>query len=206
VIARVRGFVTLGAVVAMSAVGCGQFAGVHQRGSHRTLAFTPTTEDRQLVGFIVRSTVVPGSKPSSGPAGRTAVRIDLLNLYQRAAATCPGLPWTILAAIGAVESNNGLSNAPGVRSGANPKGAEGPMQMLPATFAAYALPVPPSGADPPNPYDPIDAVYAAARDLCANGALHSHDLPRAIFAYNHAAWYVTEVLRLAARYAGPSSA
>jgi hypothetical protein len=43
----------------------------------------------------------------------------MLNLYQQAAASCPGLPWTILAAIGTIESNNGQSNLPGVHSGTN---------------------------------------------------------------------------------------
>ncbi len=47
-----------------------------------------------------------------------------LALYQAAAATCPGLPWTVLAAIGTVESSNGTSDLPGVHSGANFAGAE----------------------------------------------------------------------------------
>ena len=124
----------------------------------------------------------------------------MLTLYQEAAATCPGLPWTVLAAIGTVESANGTSNLPGVHSGANSAGAEGPMQFEPATFATYDQPVPPGGADPPSPYDPTDAVYAAARDLCANGAANGTDLQAAVFAYNHASWYVTEVLDLAHSY------
>ena len=68
----------------------------------------------------------------------------------------------ILAAIGTMESDNGQSNLPGVHSGANAAGAEGIMQFEPATFVAYDEPVPPGGADPPSPYDPTDAVYAAA--------------------------------------------
>jgi hypothetical protein len=60
----------------------------------------------------------------------------MLGLYQAAAATCPGLPWTVLAAIGTIQSANGTSDLPGVASGANAAGAEGPMQMEPATFAA----------------------------------------------------------------------
>ena len=48
----------------------------------------------------------------------------MLALYQEAAATCPGLPWTVLAAIGTVESGNGTSTLPGVHSGANSAGAE----------------------------------------------------------------------------------
>jgi cell wall-associated NlpC family hydrolase len=124
----------------------------------------------------------------------------MLALYQQAAATCPGLPWTVLAAIGTVESDNGQSTLPGVHSGANSAGAEGPMQFEPATFAAYDQPVPPGGADPPSPYDPADAVYAAARDLCANGAENGANLNAAVFAYNHSQTYVIEVLDLAQSY------
>jgi cell wall-associated NlpC family hydrolase len=126
----------------------------------------------------------------------------MLALYQRAAATCPGLPWTVLAAIGTVESDNGQSDLPGVHSGANGAGAEGPMQFLPATFAEYAQPVPPGGADPPSPYDPTDAVFAAARLLCANGGAGGADIPGAIFTYNHSASYVQQVLALAQSYGG----
>ncbi len=59
----------------------------------------------------------------------------MLALYQEAAATCSGLPWTVLAAIGTVESDNGQSTLPGVHSGANAAGAEGIMQFEPATFS-----------------------------------------------------------------------
>ncbi len=124
----------------------------------------------------------------------------MLTLYQEAAATCPGLPWTVLAAIGTVESGNGTSNLPGVHSGANSAGAEGPMQFEPATFAAYDTPVPPGGADPPSPYDPTDAVYAAARMLCANGAANGANLNQAVYDYNHSQTYVSEVLDLAQTY------
>jgi cell wall-associated NlpC family hydrolase len=101
-----------------------------------------------------------------------------------------------LAAIGTVESTNGQSDLPGVRSGRNPAGAVGPMQFEPATFARYAWPVPAGGADPPSPYDPLDAAYAAARLLCANGATGGPRaaLRRAIFAYNHSDAYVDRVL------------
>jgi cell wall-associated NlpC family hydrolase len=123
-----------------------------------------------------------------------------LNLYRAAAGTCPGLPWSVLAAIGNFETHDGLSNAPGVHSGANFAGAMGPMQFLSSTFATYARPTPPGGVDPPTPYDPTDAIYAAARDLCRNGGNDATTLPNAVFAYNHADWYVNEVLTLAAAY------
>ncbi len=124
----------------------------------------------------------------------------MLALYQQAATTCPGLPWTVLAAIGTVESANGTSTLPGVHSGADSAGAEGPMQFEPATFATYDQPVPPGGANPPSPYNPTDAVYAAAQMLCANGATNGANLSAAVFAYNHASWYVSEVLSLANSY------
>jgi cell wall-associated NlpC family hydrolase len=121
----------------------------------------------------------------------------MLTLYRAAAATCSGLPWTVLAAIGTVESGNGTSDLPGVHAGANAAGAEGPMQFEPSTFAAYAWPVPPGGATPPTPYDPADSVYAAARMLCANGAAAGADVPAAVFAYNHDDAYVAKILALA---------
>jgi len=130
----------------------------------------------------------------------SAIPADYLALYQQAAATCPGLSWTVLAAIGTVESDNGRSTLPGVKSGANAAGAMGPLQMLGPTFAAYDQPVPPGGANPPSPYDPTDAVYAAARMLCANGGRNDTNLTQAVWDYNHSQSYVTEVLDLAARY------
>ncbi len=139
--------------------------------------------------------------PASGVGSTPGIPADYLGLYQRAATACPGLSWTVLAAIGTIESDNGRSSAVGVHSGANSAGAAGPMQFEPATFAAYAQPVPAGGADPPSPYDPVDAIYAAAGYLCAAGARNHTDLVGAIYRYNHAGWYVTDVLTLAARYA-----
>ena len=137
---------------------------------------------------------------------RSAIPAAYLALYQQAAATCPGLSWTVLAAIGTVESDNGQSTLPGVRSGANAAGAMGPLQMLGPTFAAYDTPVPPGGAHPPSPYDPVDAVYAATRMLCANGGRNDTNLTQAVWDYNHSESYVTEVLDLAARYGQTATA
>ncbi|MHB1927829.1 MAG: peptidoglycan DD-metalloendopeptidase family protein [Acidimicrobiales bacterium] len=136
-----------------------------------------------------------GASPAPSASAVAAIPARYLALYQQAATTCPGLPWSVLAAIGTVESGNGRNDGPSVA------GAVGPMQFLPSTFAAYALPVPPGGANPPNPYDPTDAIYAAARDLCANGGLGGVNIPGSVFAYNHAGWYVRKVLALAASYA-----
>ncbi|WP_274916655.1 C40 family peptidase [Streptomyces sp. WZ-12] len=119
----------------------------------------------------------------------------MLAPYQRAALACPGLSWTVLAAIGKTETDH--ARHPTMISTA---GAFGPMQFLPSTFQAYAHPVPPGGRKPPTPWDPVDAVYAAARLLCANGARNGHNLPSAVFAYNHSHTYVSHVLTTAHRY------
>ena len=147
---------------------------------------------------------VGGGAPAASSEATTNIPSAMLTLYQQAAATCPGLPWTILAAIGTIESDNGQSDLPGVHSGANSAGAEGPMQFEPQTFAAYDEPVPAGGANPPSPYDPTDAVYAAARLLCADGGSGGADLSGAVYAYNHSASYVAQVLALAQTYASSS--
>ena len=149
---------------------------------------------------------VGGGAPAASSAATAQIPAEMLTLYQQAADTCPGLPWTILAAIGTIESDNGQSTLPGVHSGANAAGAEGPMQFEPRTFAAYDQPVPPGGTSPPSPYDPTDAVFTAARLLCANGATGGADLSGAVYAYNHSTAYVQQVLALAQSYAAATPA
>src|SRR5580658_9276299 len=131
---------------------------------------------------------------------------DYLAWYQAAAQTCAGLPWQVRAGIGTVESGNGQSGAPGVHAGANFAGAEGPMQFEPATFTEYAVNADPG--EPLSPYDPQDAIWTAAAMLCANGARGgtTAGIRQAVYAYNHATWYVDEVLAWAAKDAQPVTA
>jgi hypothetical protein len=148
------------------------------------------------------STSLIGGGPPSGEAQRD-IPAAYLPLYQAAADSCPGLPWSVLAAIGKVESNHGRSTAPGVTSGANFAGAAGPMQIgiggkAGNTFASYAVDADGGGADV---YNPADAVFTAAHYLCRNGAAQGRDVAKAVFAYNHADWYVTKVLAIASGYA-----
>jgi cell wall-associated NlpC family hydrolase len=137
-----------------------------------------------------------GAGATAAGGGGPAVPADWEALDQAAAAACSGLPWGVLAAIGRVESDSGRSTLPGVHGGTNLAGAEGPMQFEPATFAAYAT-VGPGGADPASPYDPVDAVYTAARMLCADGGETPAGLATAVWDYDHAAAYVETVLVLA---------
>jgi murein DD-endopeptidase MepM/ murein hydrolase activator NlpD len=97
----------------------------------------------------------------------------------------------VLAAINAVESDYGRNLA------VSTAGAVGWMQFMPDTWRQWAVDADHDGHL--NPYSPRDAIFTAARYLQASGA--SRDLPGAIFAYNHADWYVTDVL-LRARMLG----
>ena len=123
-------------------------------------------------------------------------------LYVTAAPDCPGLDWTVLAAIGKVETDHGRSKLPGVNEGENSAGAGGPMQFLAPTFNSVIVQhqIPPGGASPPSRYNPHDAIHAAAFLLCDDGARRG-DLRAAILAYNHKHSYVDNVLTQAAGYA-----
>jgi hypothetical protein len=120
-----------------------------------------------------------------------------LRLYQ-AAAQRYGLDWAILAGIGKVECDHGRDPAPScTRPGAvNTAGAGGPMQFIAATWASYG--VDGNGDGSVSRWDPADAVDSAANYLRASGA--PADYRGAIFAYNHASWYVTDVMSWAAKY------
>jgi hypothetical protein len=94
------------------------------------------------------------------------------------------IPWEVLAAINLVETDYGRN------LNVSSAGAEGWMQFEPSTWAQWGMSV--NGKGLPNPYDPTDAIFSAARYLAANGA--AHHLRKAIFAYNHAGWYVDLVM------------
>jgi cell wall-associated NlpC family hydrolase len=113
-----------------------------------------------------------------------------LALYEAAAGRCPGLPWTVLAAVGTVESGNGQNTA------VSSAGAVGPMQFEPATWARWG--VDGDGDGVKDPRDPADAIPAAADYLCASGARGGRNIPAALFAYNHSGAYVQQVLADAA--------
>ncbi len=133
------------------------------------------------------------SIPSSSCAG-SGVPPVLIPIYQRAAAAYglgPQGP-AVLAGINEIEtafgSNLNVSSA----------GAMGWMQFIPSTWEGYGVDA--NGDGVRDPYNPEDAIFAAANYLSAAGM--PADTYGAIYAYNHADWYVAEVLANAACYSG----
>jgi hypothetical protein len=120
----------------------------------------------------------------------TRVPRYLIPLY-RAAGARYGIRWEILAAINEIET------AYGTNLNVSYAGAEGWMQFMPATWRMYGTDANRDGRA--NPYDPVDAIFAAARYLEAAG--YAQDVRGAIFAYNHATWYVDSVLLRAGQIA-----
>jgi murein DD-endopeptidase MepM/ murein hydrolase activator NlpD len=119
---------------------------------------------------------------------------ELLGLWQRAGASY-GIPWQVLAAINKVESNWGRNMGP------SSAGAIGWMQFMPSTWLRWGVDA--NGDGVADPWNPEDAVFSAARYLAAAGG--TTDLYRGVYAYNHADWYVKEVLSLADLYSGDST-
>ena len=114
----------------------------------------------------------------------------LLPIYQ-AAGIEYGIRWEVLAAINEIETDYGRN------LNVSTAGAVGWMQFLPSTFRQYGVDANKDGTK--DPYNPVDAIFSAARYLKAAGG--DKDLKKAVFAYNHADWYVDSVL-LRARLIG----
>jgi murein DD-endopeptidase MepM/ murein hydrolase activator NlpD len=113
----------------------------------------------------------------------------LLPIYQ-ACGTQYGIPWEVLASINRIET------AFGTNLNVSTAGALGWMQFIPSSWEMYGVDANNDGRK--DPYNPVDAICAAASYLKTAGG--QHDLYKAIFAYNHADWYVEEVLLYARAY------
>jgi hypothetical protein len=151
----------------------------------------------RLVSVTTSTAGLPVDDTNVSTTGRPA---SYMQLFQESAAKyCPGLSWTVLAAIGQIESGDGTNEGP------SSAGALGPMQFEPSTWKMWGITAfGETGA--PSIMDPFDAVPSAARMLCADGAAGGgQQLRDAIFDYNHATWYVDEVLSLANEYASEFS-
>jgi hypothetical protein len=150
---------------------------------------TPT---RSNPGF---TDVLPGPSTATGVPNfiirKFRVPPFLLSIYQ-AAGIEYGVRWEVLAAINEIETDYGRN------LNVSSAGALGWMQFMPATWRAYGTDANEDGRK--DPYNPVDAIFAAARYLKAAG--YEQDVRRAIFAYNHADWYVDSVLLRARLIAG----
>src|SRR6202043_2774661 len=118
----------------------------------------------------------------------------LLPIYQ-AAGSAYGVPWQVLAAINEVETDYGRDLS------VSSAGAEGWMQFLPSSWATYGVDA--NGDGFKDPYNPADAIFAAARYLRAAGA--EGNIRTAVFSYNHSQAYVESVLLRAKLLGGTPS-
>jgi murein DD-endopeptidase MepM/ murein hydrolase activator NlpD len=130
------------------------------------------------------SVPTPISTPPAVPQSLTFQQ--LVALWQ-GAGSAYGIPWEVLASINKVESNFGRNMGP------SSAGAVGWMQFMPSTWERWGVDA--NGDGVADPWNPADGIYAAARYLAAAGG--TQDISRGVFAYNHAQWYVDEVLQLA---------
>ena len=166
-----------------------------------TFAIVPEDAAPAPTSFVLPSADVPNATgaillpPGAWEAPFLPVREasyeELQQLWLRAGAAY-GIPWQVLAAINKIESNFGRNMGP------SSAGAVGWMQFMPDTWLRWGTDG--NGDGLADPWSPEDAVFSAARYLAAaNGRT---DISRAIFAYNHAQWYVDDVLQLAAMFGG----
>jgi soluble lytic murein transglycosylase-like protein len=118
----------------------------------------------------------------------------LLPVYQ-AAGSAYGIPWQVLAAINEVETDYGRDLS------VSSAGAEGWMQFLPAEWAQYGVDA--NGDGLKDPYNPADAIFAAARYLKAAGG--DTDIRGAVYSYNHSQAYVDSVMLRAQLIGGTPS-
>ena len=161
------------------------------------------------------STTSNAAQPGVSTEAANSIPADYLKWFQRVGLQY-NVPWTILAGIGKVESDDGRTTLPGVTQAtvSNAFGAAGPMQIgvgnasgnnwggapvHPASEVVNGVATDEDGNGTASVYDPADAIAGAAKYLVAHGA--QQNPAAAIFAYNHASWYVQEVLQWASTYA-----
>jgi hypothetical protein len=169
----------LGAVLALalsSTASADTFRVVHRHGSGPAPTAFSTTS----------STVIPFTQAQNGPMSFAALR----TIWQ-AAGSQYGIPWEVLAAINKVETDFGRNLGP------SSAGAVGWMQFMPSTWARWGIDANGDGVADPN--NPTDAIFSAARYLAVCGG--QFDIAAAVYCYNHASWYVSDILGLAAQFA-----
>ena len=164
-------------------------------------------------GVNCNATVANAQQPGVSAAAANSIPSDYLKWFQRVGLQY-SVSWTVLAGIGKVESDDGRTNLPGVKTGSNAFGAAGPMQIgirgasgnqwggaavHKASLVVSGVATDEDGDGTASVYDVADSIAGAAKYLVAHGV--QQNVPAAIFAYNHATWYVQEVLNWASTYA-----
>jgi len=140
----------------------------------------PSAQEPGLSGALAVDWTTPPAVPQE------LAYPQLVGLWQ-GAGTAYGIPWQVLAAINKIESNFGRNMGP------SSAGAIGWMQFMPSTWLRWGTDA--NGDGIADPWNAQDGIYSAARYLAASGG--ATDVPGAIFSYNHADWYVKEVLDMA---------
>ena len=171
--------------------------GAHPLGAGGGAAAAPKPKSAPAPSSDSESGLTPGASPFSTGTAVNSLFSKLAGVYSKADQPPPFLipiykqagakfhiPWEVLAAINSVETDFGRN------VNTSSAGAIGWMQFMPSTWAQYGMAIDHSG--PPNPYNPADAIFSAARYLAANGG--AKNVSQAVYAYNHAQWYVDEVL------------
>jgi murein DD-endopeptidase MepM/ murein hydrolase activator NlpD len=176
-------------VLLLLVVGLLATAGI-ARGDSNTFAIVPGAVALPSAQYANGTDFVLAPTWMTPPAQPVQFSYDqLLSLWQNAGATY-GVPWNVLAAINKIESNFGRNMGP------SSAGAIGWMQFMPSTWLRWGTDADGNGAA--DPWNPVDAVYSAARYLAASGG--AYDIRQAVFSYNHAGWYVNDVMQLAQLY------
>ena len=161
-------------------------AGTASADTFRVLPATPTTLPSAAVPNQPGQISIP-DPISAPPAVPQQLDFPQLVALWQGAGSAYGVPWEVLASINKIESNFGRNMGP------SSAGAVGWMQFMPSTWERWGVDA--NGDGVADPWNPQDAIYAAARYLAASGG--GQDLSRAVLSYNHAQWYVDEVLQLA---------
>ena len=182
-------------ILLLLVVGLLATAGV-ARGDDRTFAIVSGVSTLPSPALSNGGELVLAPTWAAPPAAPVQLSYDqLFRLWQRAGQAY-GVPWNVLAAINKVESNFGRNMGP------SSAGAIGWMQFMPSTWLRWGTDA--DGNAIADPWNPVDAIYSAARYLAASGA--ASDIRQAVFSYNHAWWYVNDVMQLAQLYGSSDAA
>ncbi len=182
----------------VAAVGLALLAGSARAAGPPVLGFSVSQGSRAPARVSLPSASTPNAPGAisipvsftTPPANPQQLSLPALHQLWQRAGYAYGISWNVLAAINKIESNFGQNMGP------SSAGAIGWMQFMPSTWLRWGVDA--DGDGLADPWNATDAIYAAARYLAASGG--QTDISRGIFSYNHADWYVREVLDLARVY------